>query len=234
MFGLFKRSRSLESTGVFADFTDWHSHILPGVDDGIKTMDRSLSALSFYENLGVKKVWLTPHIMEDMPNTTDSLRARFSELKEAYNGPIVLQLAAENMIDNLFDERLRNNDLLPIGENGNHLLVETSYFTPPMALYEKLELIKSKGYFPVLAHPERYMYMSNDDYERLQNMGVKFQLNLLSLIKVYGKEVQAKARFLAKKGYYNITGTDIHSLRAFSAQVARKAFNGSIPQLKGL
>lgn len=156
----FKKRISLKSSGIFAGLTDWHSHILPGVDDGVQTMEESLAILQQYEVLGVKAVWLTPHIMEDIPNTTMRLKERFAELQQAYPGPVALHLAAENMLDHLFEERLESNDLLPIGDAGNRLLVETSYFNPPMNLYETLERIKSKGYYPVLAHPERYVYMA--------------------------------------------------------------------------
>ena len=74
-----------------------------------------------------------------------------------------LYLAAEYMMDNLFERRLRDRDLLPLGTGGKHLLVETSYFNPPAGLVEILKSIKAAGYFPVLAHPERYMYMDMED-----------------------------------------------------------------------
>lgn len=209
----FKKQIPLKASGIFAGFTDWHSHILPGVDDGVQTLEESLAILKQYEALGVKAVWLTPHIMEDIPNTTTRLKERFAELQQAYSGPVVLHLAAENMLDHLFEERLESNDLLPIGDAGNRLLVETSYFNPPMNLYETLERIKGKGYYPMLAHPERYVYMGDRDYRRLKEMGVEFQLNLPSLTGLYGKQVQATAEQLAKRGFYNYKGTDIHTIK---------------------
>ena len=118
---------SLIESGLFEGFTDWHSHILPGVDDGIKTIEDSLKVLTEYERLGIKKVWLTPHIMEDYPNETSDLRERFEDLKNKWGGKMELRLASENMLDNLFEERLQKNDFLPIGEEGDHMLVETSY-----------------------------------------------------------------------------------------------------------
>ena len=208
----FRKKQTLGESGFFRGFTDWHSHILPGVDDGVQTMEEALQILVEYERLGVKEVWLTPHIMEDIPNTTEKLRDRFTELRTAYQGSVMLHLASENMLDNLFEERLEKNDLLPIGKDGKHLLVETSYFNPPMGLSNILLRIKAKGYYPILAHPERYMYMSETDYKRLNSMNVKFQLNQFSLLGVYGKEVQKRAKTLQKQGLYNYIGTDLHQI----------------------
>lgn len=198
-------------SALFDGFTDWHSHLLPGVDDGVPTMDETMKILSRYEALGVKEVWLTPHIMEDIPNETGKLRERFGELQAAYHGSVSLRLSAENMLDNLFEERLESNDLLPLGENVDHLLVETSYFNPPMGLNNILLRIKSKGYTPVFAHPERYQYMDMTAYERLKSLGIKFQLNLFSLLGIYGRNAQRKASLLLDKEYYNLCGTDLHS-----------------------
>ena len=208
----FRKKQTLELSGFFRDFTDWHCHILPGVDDGVQSMDESLQILAEYERLGVKEVWLTPHIMEDIPNTTEGLKMRFAELKTAYQGSVMPYLASENMLDKLFEERLEKNDLLPIGKDGKHLLVETSYFNPPMGLKNILLRIKSKGYYPVLAHPERYLYMNNSDYQQLKSMNILFQLNLLSLWGGYGKAVQKRAESLQKQGMYDFTGTDLHNI----------------------
>lgn len=209
MFG-FRKKQTWEQSGFFRGFTDWHCHILPGVDDGVQTMDEALEILAEYERLGVREVWLTPHVMEDIPNSTDGLRERFAELQAAYKGKVELNLASENMLDRLFEERLQKDDLLPWGKDGKHLLVETSYFNPPMGLNNILLRIKAKGYYPVLAHPERYLYMRRDEYERLKSMDIKFQLNLFSLTGLYGKDAQKKANDLLKAGMYDYTGTDLH------------------------
>lgn len=194
-------------------FTDFHSHILFGVDDGVKTLDVSLEVLKRYEDIGIAEVWCTPHVMEDIPNTTEELRNRFAELEKAYTGPIQLRLAAEYMMDELFESRLEQNDLLALGKEGNWLLVETSYFNPPMDLGGILKRIKSKGFFPVLAHPERYVYMGNGMYKMLKQEGILLQLNLSSLAGAYGVEAQKKARWLFKKQYYDMAGSDLHSIR---------------------
>ena len=222
---LFRKKQTLAESGFFRGFIDWHSHILPGVDDGVQTMDEALQILAEYERLGIKEVWLTPHIMEDIPNTTGHLRERFAELQAAYTGNVILHLASENMLDNLFEERLAKNDLLPIGNHGDHLLVETSYFNPPMGLQNILMRIKAKGYYPLLAHPERYVYMDKDDYERLKTIGIKFQLNLPSIAGMYRKDVEKKAAWLLKNGLYDFTGSDLHRLIAWKENV----FNRQIP-----
>ena len=200
-------------SSLLANFTDHHSHILPGVDDGVKKMEVSLKVLERYEQLGIAEVWCTPHIMEDIPNTTEALKARFAELREAYKGPIKLHLAAEYMMDALFEERLEQDDLLPLGDEGNQLLVETSYFTPPMDMDDILKRVKQKGYYPVLAHPERYVYMGKERYIALKNNEIRFQLNLSSLAGAYGSEAKDKARWILKHDYYNLAGSDLHSSR---------------------
>jgi tyrosine-protein phosphatase YwqE len=200
-------------SSLLSHFTDHHSHILPGVDDGVKKMDVSLKVLERYEALGIDEVWCTPHIMEDIPNTTAGLQERFAELCEAYKGPIKLHLAAEYMMDALFEERLAQGDLLALGNPGNQLLVETSYFTPPMDMDAILKRVKQKGYYPVLAHPERYVYMDKKRYEALKEKEIRFQLNLSSLAGAYGSEAKDKALWILKHDYYNLAGSDLHSSR---------------------
>ncbi len=210
IFGNLFKSNKADSAPGYAGLTDSHSHILPGVDDGIRSMEDSLAVLAEYEKLGFKKVWLTPHIMEDVPNTTDALKKRFAELKAEYKGCLTLDLASENMLDNLFLERLEKLDFLPIYDN--HLLVETSYFSPPMNLTDVLKQIMSAGFIPLLAHPERYVYMDMDMYRELHDMGVKLQLNVLSLSGFYGKSAKEKSHKLAKHGMYSVFGSDLHRL----------------------
>lgn len=220
------KTESLEEAKFFQGITDWHSHILPGVDDGFKNIEDSLKALHIMESLGVKNLWLTPHIMEDYPNETADLRKRYEELKLAYEGSINLFLASENMLDVLFEERLEKKDFLPLGENGNHLLVETSYYNPPMNMKPLLEKVKSLGYYPVLAHPERYQYMSEKDYEELKEMGILFQANFFSILGAYGNTARKKLEWMLKKGMIDIMGSDLHR------HTVLEALKGKNPQNK--
>ena len=218
----FKKSvASLYDSGIFKGFTDWHSHILPGVDDGIKTLDDSLAVLRRYEELGFRKVWLTPHVMEDIPNTPEKLRDVFKTLRDAWDGNVEIELAAENMLDSLFDERLNADEILPIGSDGTHVLVETSYFNPPMGFHGMLEDVKSKGFYPVLAHPERYRYMNESDYEELREMGVKFQANFMSIVGAYGETTRKKLEWMLDKGMIDLTGSDVHRLPIIDEMIKR-------------
>lgn len=204
-----------------AEGIDWHCHILPGVDDGFQEQEKSLQMLQIYEKIGLREVWFTPHIMEDVPNETSHLRRVFAEFQSAYMAdytqrnpegtePLSLHLAAENMLDALFEKRLKAHDLLPLGKEGNMLLVETSIFSAPMNFYGLIERIKNAGYTPVLAHPERYLYMEKADYEKLKKMGVKFQKNLFSTQGQYGDKVKKRCKQLMKWGMYDLTGSDLH------------------------
>lgn len=214
MFSFLKRKISITESGILRGMTDYHSHLLPGVDDGVKTLSETLDILKEMEEQGMVEVWFTPHIMEDIPNNTADLQQIFEETKTVYqegNGRIQLHLAAENMLDNLFEERLEQDDLLPIMKNGKrYLLVETSYFNSPMDLSNILRRIQQKGYYPLLAHPERYEYMEMKDYQRLKEENIFFQLNIPALGGMYGKRVQKKAEKLLQIGGYEFKGCDVH------------------------
>ena len=126
------------------------------------------------------------------------------------------------MLDNNFEERLSAGDLLlhsMPNEPMKKILVETSYYNPPIGLYDTLERIKSAGYYPILAHPERYNYMTDKDYEKIRSMNIIFQLNIFSLTSQYGPHIQQKAEKLLKGGYYSMLGSDIHRYQALMRQI---------------
>ena len=231
MFSRFHKPKSLKDLGYLKGKTDRHSHILYGVDDGIRTLENSLAALSYMEEHGVSEIWCTPHIMEDVPNTTAFLKERFAELQSAYNGPVKLHLAAEYMLDNMFEKRFRAQDLLTM-EN-DVVLVETSTWTPPVNFYDVLEEIKSAGYRPMLAHPERYRYLKQAGYEKLKEMGIRFQMNLPSIVGFYGETANNKALWLLEKGYYDEVGSDCHRLQTTKEQFERKALTPDMVRLLG-
>lgn len=225
-FGLIGKKMSLLSSGVLCGAVDRHSHILYGVDDGVKTLEESLAILKYEEEFGVGEVWCTPHVMEDVPNTTESLKERFEQLKSSYDGPLALGLAAEYMLDNLFEERLEAHDLLTMEDD--HVLVEASTIAAPYDFKGTLARIMSEGYRPLLAHPERYRYLTEKDYEAFREMGVGFQLNLASLTGYYGESTARKAEWILKKGWYKAFGSDCHRLRSIKEQFEREAISTAV------
>ena len=120
-------------------------------------------------------------------------------------------------IRDLFEQRLAANDLLPMDDS--ILLVETSYFNPPIEFQKLLGDIVAKGYRPLLAHPERYKYMDIDDYASLKEQGILFQLNLGAIAGGYSKETQHKAAELLARGWYDFVGSDCHSLLHYQSAV---------------
>ena len=227
VFNIFgAKKHSLCSAEVLRGTADSHSHILFGVDDGVRTIEESLSVLKYEEDLGVTDVWCTPHVMEDTANSVDTLKARFGQLKEAYQGPVRLHLAAEYMLDTVFEQRFRDRDLLTM--DNDTLLVETSTWTPPVGLYDTFREIQTAGYRPLFAHPERYRYLNEPSYERLRKLGIHFQLNLPSLVGFYGETAMRKAEWLLSHGFYTEVGSDCHRLRLIKEQFERKVLTKEI------
>lgn len=223
----------LKDTELFQGFNDFHCHLLPGVDDGVQKLNETLEILDTWEKVGVSTVWLTPHIMEDIPNNPENLKKAFEKLKSQYTGQIQLRLSAENMMDNLFSKRLEGGRVLPLGNDASTLLVETSYFNPPYDMDEIIGNVMSKGFYPVLAHPERYNYMNIGDYKKLKDRRVIFQLNVPSLVGAYGEEVKKKAEMLLDKGFYELCGTDTHSIGFvkyyLNSKISKKTLKDLLP-----
>lgn len=202
----------VRDSGLLDGFCDCHCHLLPGVDDGVQDMAETLNTLKLWESVGVREVWMTPHVMEDMPNLPADLMKRFEEVMAHYTGGITLHLAAEHMMDGLFMSRLGEGLVMPLGKGRQRLLVETSYYNPPINMWQMVDSMKEQGYAVVLAHPERYQYMAMDDYAYWKAEGLLFQLNIPSLAGMYGPQVQRKAEELLKRGMYDCAGTDTHAI----------------------
>ena len=224
-----KKKGSIADSMFLRGRTDRHTHILFGVDDGIRKLEDSLAVLRYEESLGVTDVWCTPHVMEDVPNTSSALQARFEELVAAYNGPIRLHLAADYMLDTVFEKRLAARDLLTMEDST--VLVETSTLTPPVNLFEIFRQMQSAGYRPLLAHPERYRYLKGKDYEELKKLGIHFQLNLPSLVRFYGDTAYNKAIWLLENGFYTEVGSDCHRLHAIQEQYQRQTLEKEVLKL---
>ncbi|MCQ2207351.1 MAG: capsular biosynthesis protein [Paludibacteraceae bacterium] len=223
MFSLFKKS--FLKSGLLNGFTDVHCHILPGVDDGVQKMGSALRVLEFYEEHGVKRVFFTPHVAEELhENTRDHLLSRLDNLRNEYKGNIELALGAEYMLDNGFEKLLdQNEDFLCA--SGNTLLVETTAQNPPINMSQIIFELQDRGYDVMLAHPERYTYMHMNDYEDLVSKNVRLQLNLLSIAGLYGEHAKKKGKQLLEKGLYTYVGTDLHNLKRHQEQMEISAYS---------
>lgn len=215
MFGFRKKYYLPED--FFQGAYDIHCHLLPGVDDGFSSAEKSLHALKKLEERGVKKMILTPHFMNNYPNNNrESISAKFETFKaEAAKAcQIELRLAGEYMLESSFMEHFKQG-FLTLDKAGTHVLCETSYLMYEPNFTNMLYDIMCEELQPVIAHPERYEYAGTDVYERWKDKRYKFQMNLLSLAGVYGEPAQEKSLFLLNEGMYDYIGSDMHSLDNF-------------------
>lgn len=193
---------------------DLHSHLIPGIDDGSKSMEESLTLLRGMEALGYKKVITTPHIMFDAyKNTPKIIKEGLLSLRETAKSDgieVEIEVAAEYYLDEGFYDHLHSDEVMSI--NGKYLLFETSYVSKPLQLEEMIFEIGTAGYTPLMAHPERYRYIKDPlkEYTRLKDLGVMFQVNLNSFGGHYGKSAQSLADFLSKEGMIDFLGSDVH------------------------
>lgn len=208
MYSFLYPTKNIIRTTLLDGMTDIHTHLLPGVDDGFDALDKALEMLSYFQQVGVRRIYLTPHVSDEYPNNTpSSLRERHEQLADAAPEGVELRLAAEYMLDAGFRKRL-SEGLLAFP--GNRVLVETSYLGAPLDFFNLLYDLSLEGYTPVLAHPERYAYMTEVDYYLLKSKGYKFQMNLFSLSGLYGSAVRRNAQTILKRGFYDYVGSDCH------------------------
>lgn len=235
MFSIFKNRILLKDQ--LRGFTDIHNHILPGIDDGAANVEESIVLIKEFGKLGVTEFIATPHIMNDYyPNTPESIAKALHELQEALAkgglDNVKIRFAAEYMLDHSFMELMAKEKLLTLKKN--LVLVEMSYFQPPINLKEILFNLQTKGYKPILAHPERYAFLHSknlDQYIDLKNRGCYFQLNILSLIGHYGKNMQETAFKLLDANMIDYIGTDTHQKRHLEKLATIKLPEKKITQL---
>ena len=215
---LFFRNKTNINSLIPSDFTDVHSHVLPGIDDGAKTIDDSIEMIKKFQELGINKIITTPHVMGGVwPNSSSVILNKLGVLKTKLKtlgvNDFTLEAAAEYMLDDNFIELLEKKDILTIKEN--KILIELSYLNSPRNLFDTIFNVQIKGYIPILAHPERYKYYHKDKskYTDLIRSGALFQLNLLSLTSYYGVGVQRVAFYLLENDMYSFVGTDAHQTK---------------------
>jgi protein-tyrosine phosphatase len=197
---------------LFDGLTDMHNHVLPGIDDGSKSVDMSEAMFALYEQLGFIKVIPTAHIYQELyPNTLETINAAYNALKTAVTrGLLSVECGAEYMVDETF---LKGIEIAPptMSYNGGYVLVEMHFFGQTAMIEEACFLMCQQNLKPILAHPERYQLVDRlDQFKELKNKGFYLQLNALSLMGHYGPEVKTKADKLLSAGLYDFVGTDAH------------------------
>jgi len=234
--GLFDFLRKKPATFGSLELTsDWHCHVLAGVDDGVGEIEESISILKSMKESGMTKVVLTPHLNPEIfpDNTEDSLRERFqwfvNALPADVRSGLELTLAAEYMVTEGFDQR-NPDELLQI--DNDKVLIEMSYYFPSQNMENAIFNLTSAGITPVIAHPERYLYYANSlpVFERYHDMGAQFQCNLLSLKGVYGPASIKILEYIMKNGWYAYMGSDTHASRHFES-IRGMEFNSAYPSL---
>jgi protein-tyrosine phosphatase len=200
---------------------DMHSHLIPGIDDGARTIEDSIALARRMHELGYKKLITTPHIQHDFyKNTPEIIQGGLKKVRDALkaeNIPIEIEAAAEYLMDDGFEELAEKGKLLTF--SGKHVLVELSYFNPNPNLKNFIFNLQIDGYKVILAHPERYTYWFSDfdKFEDLKTRGVLFQLNLVSLAGFYPDPVKKYAEKFIEKGMIDLVGSDMHNMNYMAA-----------------
>lgn len=216
MFGIFFKKKKLKEPVDLSELSaDMHSHLIPGIDDGVPDMEAALALIEGMSELGYRKLITTPHISSDIyKNNAKIIQdgvARVQKKVKERKIPIEIVAAAEYLIDDGFENLLKNNELMTFGNK--HLLIELSYFHVPPNLFDVTFELQIKGYKIILAHPERYLYWYNDmkKYELLKDRGIFFQLNMISLTGHYSGEVKKMAEKLIDAEMIDFLGSDLHN-----------------------
>jgi protein-tyrosine phosphatase len=217
LFNLFKKNTRLQIPANLSVIgCDIHSHFIPGIDDGSKTIEDSVQMIGEMYALGYKKVITTPHIMGDFYRNTpeiilSGLEKVRAALKEA-NIPVTIEAAAEYYLDYDLERKLDEEKLLTFGNN--NLLFEVSYLNAPENLFHFIFRLQTMGYQPILAHPERYNFWHSNfsKYEALIEKGVKLQLNINSLSGYYSLATKKIAEQLIDRDMISYIGSDCHHM----------------------
>ena len=195
---------------------DIHSHLIPAIDDGVKSVESSVDIIKRLEKLGYQKAITTPHIHPNYPNTPEIIRNGLQQVQDKLNEEHVsfeLEVAAEYFVDDTFIELIKSDkEILSFGDK--YVLVESSFLNKPLYFEACLFELKSKGYQPILAHPERYKFLEGklDWLLQLKEMEILFQITISSFVGYYGATPKKIAKELYKKNMVDFLGTDLHRL----------------------
>ncbi len=205
---------------------DVHSHFVPGIDDGAPTIEASMELPRARHVMGYQKVTTTPHTMPDgnkpPPEVILGGLEKLRRAVEEDGMALEVEAAAEYYLDHDFLEKITAQKLLTF--NTDKVLFELPFISEPAVLLSAVFEMQTQGYRPVLAHPERYTYWETDHstMEKLKDRGVIFQLNAIALMGAYGPATKKAAEKIIDKGWYELVGSDCHSMKHIAALEAAR------------
>lgn len=196
---------------------DFHSHILPGIDDGARDLNESLILTKALKDWGFERVTCTPHITSKYPNTPQLIQEAFDRLVEAVSETgidIELKMSAEyRLVPQTWPEVLEKGWLMPIEDK--YILMELPISKPEkmgdIKPIEEFRKVMAMGLTPVLPHPERYFYLSWKELMSFVAAGVLIQCNYGSLAGLYGLAARENVNRIISEGIVSFYGTDLHN-----------------------
>ena len=187
---------------------DIHCHILPGTDDGSPSFEESLKMAADAIKNGTVGIICTSHVNSDSPTDTMKLHT----LKKKFS--LLLYSGQEIMVGDNYREipsMLKSHKLLTLAHSG-YVLVEFPLDTDYSLIEERTSYIASRGFVPVVAHPERYQAAKNRvNIALLKKCGALIQLNKGSLKGSFGHTAQENAHFILRHGLADFIASDAHS-----------------------
>lgn len=196
---------------------DIHSHILPGLDDGSRSMEQSLEMLRIAYAEGIDTMIATPHNMpgKGCPSreTVERKLDRLAEEAAKEGIPVELLMGTEYFFRQEVLEILEQGQGILLG-NTDCVLVEFNPGEEKRYIVNGIAQIMELDYVPVIAHVERYMSLMEKDFETIREMrarGALIQVNCGSVIGDFGSKAKKHTRELLKKGLVDLIGTDAHS-----------------------
>ena len=199
--------------------TDCHCHILPGLDDGAQTLEESVALARRQVSWGFRKAVCTSHRVGKYPNVPEVVISTCRMLQDELRKrevPLELTPSMEyRLIPETWPETLEKGWLLPW--EGVHILIELPIHKASrignIVPEDEIKRLLDMGYQPVLAHPERYLYLDMERYRSLKDAGALFQRNVGSLEGLYGEAVSVRCEALLSEELFDVIGTDLHSER---------------------
>lgn len=197
---------------------DIHTHIIPCVDDGSPSLEKSIEMIKHEIDIGVKEIICTPHhIHKRYTKSAEEIKSQFALLKqevEKQNLPIKLYLGQEICYTHHEDiiSMLKSGELLTLN-NTNRVLLEFSFHREPEDLMDVIYNFGVNGYQVIIAHVERYEWMTYDKVVALQSEGALIQINSNSYLGLTTWKEKRFTRKLLKKGLVDYVASDTHSFR---------------------